>query len=95
MCLRLRYIYTCVRWGVQIVSRRRGFTVETCTAVVPAAKESPTFQGLSAGQRVPTPPFHIMLLLCSHDSGAGVQWRLILGRPKVSWLPGVCAGVCR
>lgn len=30
--------------------------METCTAVVPAAKESPTFQGLSAGQRVPTFP---------------------------------------
>jgi hypothetical protein len=44
---------------VQIVSRRRGFTVETCTAVVPAAKESPTFQGLSAGQRVP--PFIFLL----------------------------------
>lgn len=37
---------------VQIVSRRRGFTVETCTAVVPASAESPTFQGLSAGQPV-------------------------------------------
>lgn len=40
--------------GLQIVSRRRGFTVETCTAVVPAAAETPSFQGLSAGQRVRT-----------------------------------------
>lgn len=38
--------------GEKIVSRRRGFTVEACTAVIAASQESPSFQGLSAGQRV-------------------------------------------
>jgi len=37
---------------MQIVSRRRGFTVETCTAAIAAGQESPSFEGLSTGARV-------------------------------------------
>lgn len=83
---------------VQIVSRRRGFTVETCTAVVPAAKESPTFQGLSAGQRV-TVFIMCLSIQCSHTPSQAVHvsrwpfparaWVLHYGWPAGT---GECSG---
>jgi len=36
----------------QVLSRRRGFTVETCIGAIDASKETPQFQGLSPGEKV-------------------------------------------
>jgi hypothetical protein len=38
--------------GEKIVARKRGFTVDACTGVVPASRETPGFAGLSPGEKV-------------------------------------------
>lgn len=38
--------------GEKIVSRKRGFTVDTCVSSVKQAEETPQFQGLPTGEKV-------------------------------------------
>jgi hypothetical protein len=38
--------------GEKVLSRSRGFTVDTCVSAVDEAMESPEFQGLSTGDKV-------------------------------------------
>jgi hypothetical protein len=42
--------------GEKIVSRRRGFTVDACTASVSASEETPGVVGLPVGEKVRTSP---------------------------------------
>ena len=40
------------RDGEKIISRRKGFTVDTCTSGIAANQESPSFQGASTSEKV-------------------------------------------
>lgn len=51
-----KQFYIAKMQGEKIVSRQRGFTVNTCTAGIATASETPSFQGLATGARVNSIP---------------------------------------
>lgn len=54
MCCSKKYVIEQLS-GEKVVSRARGFTVDTCVSAIPQAAETPEFQGLPTGDKVRMP----------------------------------------